>query len=168
MDSIVKKTGLLFGFVGSAVIVIIYLFIWKEREFSNALLSVVILLFPLILAFASQITSKVRLSGYLSFKQGVLAFIACIGMIFFFEALINYLIFVVWDPEAQDLIRDAQQLRQDAIESTGNNKAEFIEVNYSISGYMLAAGTKFLMYTVVGIIMAMILRKARPIHKAPQ
>lgn len=168
MDSIVKKTGLLFGFIGSLIIVCIYLYIWQEQQYSNAGFSVVILLLPLILAFAAQITSKVKLSSYLSFKQGVLAFIACIGLIFFFEALINYLIFVIWDPEAQDIIRETQQQRQAALEGAGNNKAQYIEVNYSISGYLLAAGTKFLMYTVVGIIMSMVLRKQRPVLNSPE
>jgi tellurite resistance protein TehA-like permease len=162
MDAIVKKTGLIFGLIGSTVITGIYLYIWQNQDFANAGFAVVILLLPLILAFGAQITSKFKMSGFISVKQGVLAFIACIGLIFFCEAVINYLVYTVWDPGAQDLIREAQESRRNALEDQGNNKADFIDVNYSISGYMLAAGTKFLMYTVVGIIMAIILRKSSP------
>lgn len=165
MDAIVKKTGLLFGALGSLIIISIYLYIWQYQDFANAGFAVVILILPLILAFGAQITSKLKMSGYMSVKQGVLAFVACIGLIFFSEAIINYLVYTVWDPGAQDLIRAAQEARQAALESQGNNKAEFIEVNYSASGYLLAAGTKFLMYTVLGIIMAMILRKPRPVQQ---
>lgn len=165
MDAIVKKTGLLFGALGSLIIISIYLYIWQYQDFANAGFAVVILILPLILAFGAQITSKLKMSGYMSVKQGVLAFVACIGLIFFSEAIINYLVYTVWDPGAQDLIRAAQESRQAALESQGNNKAEFIEVNYSASGYLLAAGTKFLMYTVLGIIMAMILRKPRPVQQ---
>lgn len=164
MDAVVKKTGLILGLIGSVIIVSIYLYIWQQQDFANSGFAVVILLLPLILAFASQIFSKVKLSGYISVKQGVLAFITCIGLIFLSEAVINYLVYTVWDPGAQDLIREAQESRQAALELQGNNKADFIEVNYSASGYLLAAGTKFLMYTVLGIIMAMILRKSRPIQ----
>lgn len=162
MDAIVKKIGFTLGLVGSLIIVSIYLYIWQQQDFANSGFAVVILILPLILAFASQILSKVKMSGYISVKQGVLAFIACIGIIFLSEAVINYLVYTVWDPGAQDLIRAAQESRQAALEIQGNNKADFIEVNYSASGYLLAAGTKFLMYTVLGIIMAIVLRKSKP------
>ncbi|ARN76702.1 hypothetical protein BST97_01050 [Nonlabens spongiae] len=163
MDSIIKKIGLIFGISGALFISLTYIYIWQQQDYLNGIFTVIVLLVPLILAFGAQIVSKVKLNGYISLKQGVTAFVICIGLIFLVDGITSYLIYVHIDPGAQDLIAQAQEARRQELIEQGIQTADYVEVDYSFKGYAIATATKFLMYTAVGMLMALILRKKRPI-----
>ena len=161
MDAIVKKISFVYGIAGSVVIALTYLYIWQQEQYMNGWFSLITLLLPLILAFGAQINSKFKLNGFMSLKQGVMAFAITILLIFITEALINYLIFVEIDPSAQETVAQAQEARKTALEAQGKQIQDPAPVDYSLGGYALATATKFLAYTVLGIIMAFVLKKKR-------
>jgi hypothetical protein len=162
LDSIVKKVAVLFGTVGAAIIVSCYLYIWQNQDFANIPLGIVIYIIPLAIGIAAQVYSKNKLSGFLSLKQAVLAFFLSVLFVFVAEAVINYLIFVVWDPAAQETVRLLQESLVAERKATSNAAVQVSDIDYSMKGYALATTSKLLFYTVIGIITAFFIKNNRP------
>jgi hypothetical protein len=162
LDSIVKKVAVLFGTVGAAIIVACYLYIWQNQDFANIPLGIVIYIIPLAIGIAAQVYSKNKLSGFLSLKQAVLAFFLSVLFVFVAEAVINYLIFVVWDPAAQETVRLLQESMVAERKATSNAAVQVSDIDYSMKGYAIATTSKLLFYTVIGIITAFFIKNNRP------
>ncbi|BAO56606.1 DUF4199 domain-containing protein [Nonlabens marinus] len=162
MDSLVKKTGVLFGVVGAAIVIACYLYIWQNEDFANIALGIGIYIIPLAVGIAAQVYSKKRQGGLLTLKQAVLAFFLSVLIIFVGEAVINYLIFVVWDPEAQETVRILQESMVEQEKASSNAAVQVSEIDYSFKGYAIATASKLLFYTVIGIITAFFIKKNKP------
>ncbi|MGB3590065.1 MAG: DUF4199 family protein [Nonlabens sp.] len=162
MDHIIKKMGLLYGLVGVFVVSGIHIYMWQIRQVDNALITLALYMIPLILGFGAQVHSKFKLSQYITMRQGVLAFVTCVGLIFFFESIVIYLIFKIWDPSMQDVMLQAQNERRQLLIDQGQQVGEVIPANYSKGGFAASTALKFLIYTIAGILMALILKKKRP------
>ena len=162
MDALVKKTALLFGCIGAAIVIASYLYIWQNEDFANIALGIGIYVIPLAIGIAAQVYSKRQLGGYLSLKQAVLAFFLSVLLIFVAEAVINYLIFVVWDPAAQETVRVLQESMVAQEKASSNAAVQVSEIDYSIQGYAVATASKLLFYTVIGIITAFFIKKNKP------
>lgn len=160
-DSLVKKTAVLFGLVGAAIIVACYLYIWQNADFANIALGIFIYIIPLAVGIAAQVYSKRQLGGFLSLKQAVLAFFLSVLLIFVAEAVINYMIFVVWDPEAQQTVRLVQEGMVAKEKANSNAAVQVSEIDYSMKGYAIATSSKLLFYTVIGIITAFFIKNNR-------
>lgn len=162
MDQIVKKVAVLFGLIGAALVAASYLYIWQNQDFANIPLGIFIYVIPLAIGIAAQVYSKRKLGGYLSLKQAVLAFFLSVLLVFAAEALINYLIFVVWDPAAQETVRLLQEAMVAERKASSNAAVQVSEIDYSAKGYLIASTSKLLFYTVIGIITAFFIKKNRP------
>ncbi len=159
LDNIVKKTAFIFGLVGATIIIASYVYIWQNQDFQNAGIGIFVYAVPLVIGIAAQVFSKRKLSGYLTLKQAVLAFFLSVLLIFVAEAVINYLIFVVWDPGAQETVRQLQETMVAERKATSNAAVQVGEINYSAQSYLIAATSKLLFYTVIGIITALFIKK---------
>lgn len=162
MDQIVKKVAVFFGLIGAALVAASYLYIWQNQDFANISLGIFIYVVPLAIGIAAQVYSKRELGGYLSLKQAVLAFFLSVLFIFSAEALINYLIFVFWDPAAQETVRLLQEAMVAERKANSNAAVQVSEIDYSAKGYLVAATSKLLFYTVIGIITAFFIKKNQP------
>lgn len=162
MDQIVKKNGLVLGLIGAAITISLYLYIWKNQDFQNITIGIITLIIPVAIGLASQIYSKNKLGGYITLKQTVLAFFLSVLIIFVSEAVINYLIYVVWDPGAQETVRLMQEAMVAKEREASNAAVQVSEIDYSIKGYAKAATSKLLFYTVIGILAAFFIKKNPP------
>lgn len=162
MDQIVKKNAAILGFIGAAITAALYLYIWQTKDFQNVTIGIVTLILPLAIGIAAQVYSKNKLGGYLTLKQAVLAYFLSVLLIFVTEAIINYLIFVVWDPSAQETVRLMQEKMVAQEKAATNAAVQVSEINYSAKGYLIAATSKLLFYTVIGIITAFFIKKNPP------
>ncbi|WP_194850649.1 DUF4199 domain-containing protein [Nonlabens antarcticus] len=159
VDNIVKKIAAIFGLAGAAVVVSCYLYIWQNQDFQNVWIGIATYVIPLSIGIAAQVYSKRQLGGYLSLKQAVLAFFLSVLIIFIAEAAINYLIYVVWDPAAQETIRLLQETMVEQRKATSNAAVQVSDIDYSAISYIKAATSKLLFYTVIGIVMAFFIKK---------
>ncbi|AZQ44580.1 DUF4199 domain-containing protein [Nonlabens ponticola] len=162
MDNIVKKTAAIYGIIGALITIGSYVYIWQTRDFDNLSIGIGLLIVHLILAVGAQIHSKKKLGGYLSLKQAVLAFVACAAIMFLSEAIINYLIYVVWDPAAQEQVAQMTAELAEQRRANSNQEIEEATIDYTIAGYAQAAVSKLLIYTVFGIIAGLIIKKNPP------
>ncbi len=162
MDQIVKKNAAVLGLIGAAITVLLYLYIWQMQDFQNKIIGVITLILPLAIGIAAQVYSKHKLGGFLSLKQAVLAFFLSVLIIFVSEALINYLIYVVLDPGAQETVRLLQEKMVALERETSNAAVQASEIDYSAQGYLIATTTKLLFYTVLGILTALFIKKNPP------
>ncbi len=159
MDQIVKKNAAVLGLIGAAITVSLYLYIWQSQDFQNKAIGIVTLILPLAIGIAAQVYSKTKLGGILTLKQAVLAFFLSVLIIFVSEALVNYLIYVVLDPGAQETVRLLQEKMVAAQREASNAAVQASEIDYSVKGYMIATTSKLLFYTVIGIITALFIKK---------
>lgn len=159
MDQIIKKSAAILGLIGAAIIVSLYLYIWQTQDFQNVAIGIATFIIPLAIGIAAQVYSKKKLNGFLSLKQAVLAFFLSVLIIFIAEAVINYLIFVVWDPQAQEVVRELQENMVAQRRANSNAAVQISEIDYSAKGYLIATTSKLLFYTVIGIITAFFIKK---------
>ncbi|WP_172443323.1 DUF4199 domain-containing protein [Nonlabens agnitus] len=159
MDQIVKKNAALLGIIGAAITASLYIYIWQTQDFQNMTIGVVTLVLPLAIGIAAQVYSKNKLGGFITLKQAVLAYFLAVLLIFVTEAIVNYLIYVVWDPSAQETVRLMQEKMVAAEKATSNAAVQVSEIDYSAKGYLIAATSKLLFYTVIGIITAFFIKK---------
>lgn len=159
MDSTVKKTGLTYGLIGAVIVAALHMYMWQVREVDNGLVSMALYLIPLLMGIGSQIQSKFKLNQFISLRQGVLAYIVAIGIVFVLESLTIYLIFKVLDPSMQDVMAEAQREQYELRKERGENIGEPMPADYSIGGFVASTALKFLIYTVFGIIMALVIKK---------
>ena len=162
MDEIVKKNAAVLGLIGAAITAALYIYIWQTEDFQNMAIGIVTLILPLAIGIAAQVYSKNKLGGYLTLKQAVLAYFLSVLIIFVTETFVNYLIFVVWDPSAQETVRLLQEQMVAQEKATSNAAVKVSEIDYSAKGYLIAATSKLLFYTVVGIITAFFIKKNPP------
>ena len=162
MDQIVKKNALILGLIGAAITVALYLYIWQSQDFQNLSIGIVTLIIPIAVGIGAQIYCKNKLGGYITLKQTVLAFFLSVLIIFVSEAVINYLIFVVWDPAAQETVRLMQESMVAQEKANSNAAVQVSEIDYSAKGYLIAATSKLLFYTVIGILAAFFIKKNPP------
>lgn len=163
MDSIVKKTGLIFGIIGGVLFAANYIIIWKNEIFSDALYGTILRLFPIIMGIGAQIVSKLKLKNYISFKQGVIAFVICTAIMLSSELIVNYLIYVQIDPEAQERIEEIYQQNKEALEAQGLKAMEEVKRTITFSTLAIQTALSFLIYLIPGMITALAMRKKRPI-----
>jgi len=159
LDQIVKKYALIFGLLGSLIVSGIYLYLWKTPAWENVPVALSVWVVPLVFGIAAQIYCKKKLNGFLSLKQAVLAFFLCVLIIFVLESTLLYLIFVVWDPETQEILRSINEGAVELEKATSNRAVQTVEADYSLKGYALGTTTKLLFYTVIGIITAFFIKK---------
>jgi len=162
VDQIVKKNALILGLIGAAITVALYLYIWQSQDFQNLSIGIVTLIIPIAVGIGAQIYCKNKLGGYITLKQTVLAFFLSVLIIFVSEAVINYLIFVVWDPAAQETVRLMQESMVAQEKANSNAAVQVSEIDYSAKGYLIAATSKLLFYTVIGILAAFFIKKNPP------
>ncbi|SCX97289.1 Protein of unknown function [Nonlabens sp. Hel1_33_55] len=162
MDQIVKKNAAVLGLIGAIITATLYIYIWQTQDFQNMAIGVVTLILPLAIGIAAQVYSKNKLGGYLTLKQAVLAYFLAVLIIFVTEALVNYLIYVVWDPSAQETVRLMQEQMVAQEKAASNAAVKVSEIDYSAKEYLIAATSKLLFYTVIGIITAFFIKKNPP------
>lgn len=157
-DRIVKQKGIIIGTIGAIITAIIYVMIWKQELYTNVGLGIVTMIYPILLGIAAQVWAKFALQSYISIKQAVLAYFVTILLIFVTEAVVNYLVFVVIDPTAQEAANQALQ-EFTAQNQNPNATQGFKEPEYNLKYYSIALVSKLLFYTIPGILTALIFRK---------
>lgn len=159
MDKVVKKIGLLFGIVGGATFVVNYLIIWQNEIFGNALYGTILRLLPLLLGIAAQVTSKIKLNNIISFKQAVIPFVICTAIMLVTELIMNYLIYVVIDPGAQEKIMQLYLKNKELMEAQGVKTMETMQRTINLKSLSSGAALNFLIYMIPGLIVAFVMRK---------
>jgi hypothetical protein len=152
VDGIIKRQSAIIGMVGAIIAVTAYVAIWKFQWYSSGWMAVVVLIAPLLLGIVAQVLAKRALQGAISLKQCVLAFLIVVVLFFIAEALVNYLIFVVIDPSAQEEMREATLKAVSTNPNSAASSGVFKEPTFTPGEYFRAVLSKTLLYTVIGII----------------
>ena len=152
MDSIIKKQSAIIGFVAAAIAALCYVIIWKYQLYASGWMALIILIMPLALGIVAQLLAKSVMQGAISLKQCVLAYLIVIVLFFVTEAVVNYLVFVVIDPSAQDAMREVTLNAIGQNPDTAASSGIFKQPDFTVGEYFRAVLSKTLLYTVVGII----------------
>jgi len=152
VDSIIKKQSAIIGFVAAAIAALCYVIIWKYQLYASGWMALIILIMPLALGIVAQLLAKSVMQGAISLKQCVLAYLIVIVLFFVTEAVVNYLVFVVIDPSAQDAMREVTLNAIGQNPDTAASSGIFKQPDFTVGEYFRAVLSKTLLYTVVGII----------------
>lgn len=162
MDQIVKKKSFTIGLIGALFNLALVVYVWQTENYANVSLGIVLLLLPIPFGIAAQWLSKSSLNGYISLKQGVLAFFLCMLVIFSIDFIVNYLIYVQIDPAAQLAAEKATESFAQKNENALASQDVFKKPVYSLGTYFTGFLSKLLIYTIPGIISALIFKKSLP------
>ena len=152
MDSIIKRQSAIIGFVAASIAAIYYIVIWKYQLYTNTWISIIRIIVPILLGLIAQLLAKRALKGVISLKQCVLAYFIVIVLFFVTEALVNYLIFVVIDPAAQNFMLEAALKAQQQNPNTAAASGVFKQPEYTLTSYIGPMISSILFYTVAGIL----------------
>lgn len=161
MDNIIKKKSLLIGLAGAVLAACIYIYLWKYKQYSNGWLALIIYFAPIALGIIAQLISKKSVGSMITMKQCVLAYFIVILLFFISEAVVNYLIFVIIDPDAQEIHKEFTLKAQQANPNAAATSKVFKGYTYSIGEYFTAIVSKTLLYTVIGILSGFIIRNVK-------
>lgn len=162
MDQIVKKNSFIVGALGAVLNLLLIIYIWQTQAFDSVNLGIAMMILPIPLGIAAQWWSKSSLNGYLSLKQGVLAFFLCMLVIFLVDFIANYLIYVQIDPASQAIAEKATEAFAQKNENALANQEVFKKPEYNLGTYFTGFITKLLFYTIFGILSSLIFRKEAP------
>jgi hypothetical protein len=160
VDKTIKRNSFVLGILGAILTIAIYLYIWKNQEYTNTDIGLAIKLYPILLGIIAQILARRAGKGIVSFKQVVLAYFICILIVFFTEALINYLIFNVFDPSAKELANDALRSVHAKTHSSLAQSQNFTESSYSAGELIKGFFPGVLLCMIPGLITGIIISKA--------
>ncbi|MGJ8685108.1 MAG: DUF4199 domain-containing protein [Nonlabens sp.] len=162
MDQIVKKNSFIVGLIGALFNLALVIYVWKTEAYADVTSGIIMLLLPIPFGIAAQWWSKKSLNGYMSLKQGVLAFFLCMLVIFLIDFIVNYLIYVHVDPSAQAAAEKATESFAQKNENALASQDVFKKPVYSLGSYFTGFLSKLLIYTIPGILSALIFRKDIP------
>lgn len=152
MDGIIKKQSAVIGLVASALAVTYYVSIWKLQLYTTPWVAIIRLIAPLALGVAAQLIAKRAVGNGITLKQCVLAYFIVVVFFFITEAIINYLIFVVIDPAAQNFMLEANQKIQEQNPNSAAASGVFKQPEYTLTSYIAPTLSSILFYTVAGIV----------------
>jgi hypothetical protein len=152
VDSILKRQSSIIGLVAAAIAAVYYVVIWKYQLYSDAWISLIRIIVPILLGVMAQILAKRALNGSITLKQCVLAYFIVVMFFFVTEALVNYLIFVVIDPAAQNFMLEAALKVQEQNPNTAAASGVFKQPEYTLTSYIGPMLSSILFYTIAGIL----------------
>lgn len=152
MDGIIKRQSAVIGVVAAAIAATYYIIIWKYQLYFTPWISVIRLIAPLVLGVIAQLLAKRVLGNAITLKQSVLAYFIVIVFFFITEALVNYLIFVVIDPAAQNFMLEAALKVQEQTPNSAAASGVFKQPEYTLTSYIAPTLSSILFYTVAGIV----------------
>lgn len=159
MDQIIKKNASIVGLIGAVLYSALIIYIWKSQAWANISLGIFYGLIPIPFGIIAQWWSKTSLNSYITLKQGVLAYFLCLAIIMLGDFITSYLIYVVIDPAAQEAANSAAEALIDQNENALAREQIFKKPEYSFMSYLTGFVSKLLVYTIVGILTALIFRK---------
>ena len=134
-------------------------------------LGILLLLVIVIVGIVSVAKAKDILEGFISFKQAFTAYFVTVAIGVLISVVFNIILFVFIDPEA------AHQLQQQIIDNTVNMMEGFgapadaiaeqvdkmeSQNQFSLGTQLMSIAWQLLIYAVIGLIVAAIMKKSNP------
>jgi hypothetical protein len=173
MTNVIKKNGVTFGIILAAYFVIRVALMYSIdlKLFTNGWFSLVDLIALLALTIIAIGKTKKAMGGFISFKEAFTVYFITILIGFVVYTIFNMLLFNVIDPGAKEVLQE-EVIRKtvETMKSFGGDSAMLKETvtkmretdSFSIPQQALGLGMALLMYSVVGLIVAAVMKKNRP------
>ncbi len=158
MDNIVRKTGLVYGLIGSVFLIGLYIYLSENQILTGGLYAVLIYLIPMLLAIIAQVHSKFKLNQFIDLKSAMVAYVVCIGLICLSKLIIVYLIFNELYPEMQDIALQTYAERKAELQAQGIEVGEMV-ADFSLKTSLISIAMEFLGYLIPGFIIALVIKK---------
>lgn len=161
--------GLYIGLILSAVTIVAYAV--DLELLTKWWLGIVLFLVIIVIGIVSTAKAKSLLNGFISFKQAFTAWFTTIVVGILISTVVNIVLFNVIDPEAAEIIK------QNTIEATVSMMENFgtpqeaidqavIEIEntnqFAVGNLLKSLAWQFLFYAVIGLIVALIMKKKDP------
>lgn len=173
MTNVIKKNGVTFGIILAAyfVIRIALMYSIDLMLFANGWISLFDFIVLLTLTIVAIAKTKKAMGGFISFKEAFTVFFITILIGFVAYTLFYLLLFNVIDPGAKEILQE-EVIRKtvETMKNFGGDSAMLKETvtkmretdSFSIPQQALGLGMALLMYSVVGLIVAVAMKKNKP------
>ncbi|MNK54568.1 hypothetical protein D3C87_735550 [compost metagenome] len=171
MTNVIKKNGVNFGIILAVYFILRTALIYTIdlKLFVNSWFGFVDLIVSIILAIIAIAKTKKALGGFISFKEAFSVYFLTILIGLVIYSIFNIILFNVIDPAAKEIVKEH------TIEYTVNMMKKFGSIDtqtlketvaklretdsFSIPQQLLGLGISLLMYAVIGLIVAVAMRK---------
>jgi len=161
--------GLYVGLILSAFTIVAYAV--NLELLTKWWLGIILFLVIIIMGIVSTAKARGLLNGFISFKQAFTAWFITIVVGIGISTLVNILIFNVIDPEAAEMVKQASiEASVSMMENFGAPQetidqaiAEIENTNqFAVGNLLKSLAFQFLFYAVIGLIVALIMKKSDP------
>lgn len=169
MNDVIKKNGLQFGAILSAyyIVTTLFMFFFNQALFVSIPFGFASIFVSLILGVAALFWAKRKLQGYITFKDAFTSYFITIVLGLLAHIIITYVLFNLVDPSAKETIktltieftqRNMTSLRVET--ETLNKTIEQIKEadNFNLGNLLKSFAWKTLLYSVGGMLLALIFR----------
>jgi len=173
MTNTIKKNGVTFGIILAAYFVIRTALVYSIdlKLFVSGWFGFVDFIVLLVLTIVAIAKAKKAMGGFISFKEAFTVYFitVLIGLVTY--TVFNMLLFNVIDPEAKEIVREEVITKTvETMKSFGGDSAMLKETitkmretdSFSIPQQALGLGMGLLMYSVIGLIVAVAMKKNKP------
>ncbi|PCI03805.1 MAG: hypothetical protein COB81_03200 [Flavobacteriaceae bacterium] len=173
MKEIIKKTGINFGLIFGFILSLItlYAFVIDASIFGNMWIMLIPFAVLIVLGLLAIGTAKKGLNGYISFKEAFTTFFVMIALGTLIATIVNILIFNVVAPEFKETVKEIQITKTTEMMESFNVPYEQIDEaieklkeddQFSIPKQMLSYVMGLAIYSIFGLLLALILKRNNP------
>lgn len=173
MKDIIKKTGINFGLIFGFILALItlYAFVIDSSIFGNMWIMLIPFAIVIILGLLAIGTAKKAMDGFISFKEGFTTFFIMIALGTLIATIVNILIFNIVAPEFKETVKEIQITKTTEMMESFNVPYEQIDEaieklkeddQFSIPKQMLSYVMGLAIYSIFGLLLALILKRNNP------
>lgn len=173
MTNTIKKNGVTFGIILAAYFIVRTALIYSIdlKLFTSGWFTLVDFIAILTLTIIAISKTKKAMGGFIAFKEAFTVYFIAILIGLTTYTIFNMLLFNVIDPDAKEIVKEEViQKTVETLKSFGGDSTVIKETvtkmretdSFSIPQQALGLGIALLMYAVVGLIIAAIMKKNRP------
>ena len=173
MDPVIKNKGITYGLILGILLSLFYIYAYAVdlSILTQGWMMGVVFLIILVAGVLVILTSRKGMGGFISFKEAFSAYFYTIVVAFLIQTIVVALIFNVVDPSAKDEMKQLTIDKTEEMLENFNVPSEQIDEaiakieqddNFSFGNQVKNYFISLVVYSVIGLILAAILKKKNP------
>lgn len=173
MTQTVKKNGVNYGIIIGVISIVVstIMYVIDLSLFSKWWIGIIMFLVSLVIGIMAIAKAKSSLGGYISFKEAFTTFFIAMALGAAMSTIFMFILFNLIDPGAKEVImEDVKEMTVNMMQGMGartediRNQVEQLENtdNFSLVSQLKSYVWGLLIYIIIGLIVAAVMKKNKP------